>query len=335
MTNLTEKNRTDSRSDPESGGVRTGVQLLTVPEHAHEQRLDNFLSSRLPGLPRSHLYRLIRKGEIRINKGRCKPDTRVMTGDVVRVAPLRLAQRGNIVAPGAGLQKTLTDSVLFEDEQMIIINKPAGLAVHTGTGSPTGVIEVLRYMAGEGSYRELVHRLDKETSGCLMVAKTGNTLKSLQDDLKHKRIQKTYLAIVHGQWPASLDRVNAALRKFQPHEGERIVKTDGKQGKPSETRFEVQETFANASLIKAMPLTGRTHQIRVHCQTAGHPIIGDNKYTYHAQHAFQAVSFLNLHASQLVFNHPVSHQSMTIAAPLRGEMQELLRSLREKAAGKR
>lgn len=329
MTNLAAQDSANNRADIEKGGVRTGVQLLTVPEHAHEQRLDNFLTSRLPGLPKSHLYRLIRKGEIRINKKRCKPDTRVISGDVVRVAPLRLAQRGSIVAPGAGLQKALTESILFEDEELIVLNKPAGLAVHTGTGSPTGVIEVLRYMAGEGSYRELVHRLDKETSGCLMIAKTGNALKTLQDDLKHKRIQKTYLAIVHGQWSVSVDRINVALRKFQPHEGERIVKTDPKQGKPSETRFQVLETFTHASLIRAMPLTGRTHQIRVHCQAAGHPIIGDSKYTSQGRHIFHDVNFLNLHASELVFRHPLSQQTMTVTAPLRGEMQDLLESLRK------
>lgn len=333
MTASPEKTLTQRPDNSEQGGARTGVQFLNVPEHAHEQRLDNFLSSRLAGLPKSHLYRLIRKGEIRVNKKRCKPDTRVITGDVVRVAPLRLAQRDNIVAPGARLQKTLADSVLFEDDQLIIINKPAGLAVHTGTGSPTGVIEVMRFMAGEGGYRELVHRLDKETSGCLMIAKTGTALKALQDDLKHKRIQKTYLAIVHGRWPDSIRRINVALTKFQPHEGERIVKTDRKQGKPSETLFELIETFDHASLIKAMPLTGRTHQIRVHCQTAGHPIIGDSKYTFHGPQHFQDVQFLNLHASELVFTHPGNQQRMTVTAPLRGEMQELVQTLRERAAG--
>lgn len=295
---------------------RTGVQLISVSVHSDGQRLDNFLLSRLRGLPKSHLYRLIRKGEIRINKKRCKPDTRVGEGDVVRVAPLRLSAETPMAIPGDRLLSLLADSVLYEDEELLIINKPSGLAVHAGTGSNVGVIEALRFAAAPGEFRELVHRLDKETSGCLMIAKSGLALKTLQEDLKQKRIRKTYSALVHGHWPAELTEVDVPLRKFQPHEGERIVRVD-KNGKASVTRFRLLETWPDASLVEAQPLTGRTHQIRVHCQHAGHPIIGDDKYTLHKRHRFEHVRQLNLHASQLALQHPVTGKALKIAAPLR------------------
>jgi 23S rRNA pseudouridine955/2504/2580 synthase len=306
----------------------TGIQLILVSDHADGQRLDNFLLSRLKGLPKSHLYRLIRKGEVRLNKKRCKPDSRVRTGDIVRVAPLHLVLDSSDAPPSPKLQQLIMDSVLFEDAEILVLNKPAGLAVHAGTGSPFGVIETLRFMAGEGSFRELAHRLDKETSGCLLVAKTGLALKRLQEDFKAHRIRKTYLAIVFGRWPAKLKKVSAALLKFQPHEGERIVKADV-NGKASETEFTLLENFVEASLIEARPLTGRTHQIRVHCQQAGHPIIGDQKYTYSQRSRWSDVRHLNLHAAAIELEHPARKQLLTFNAPLRDEMLQLLEQMRK------
>lgn len=317
---------------PDTG--RTGVQLLDVSEHADGQRLDNFLLSRLKGLPKSHLYRLIRKGEVRINKKRCKPDTRLTEGDVVRVAPLRLSEAEPAVAPGPGLINLLQNGILFEDDHLLVLNKPAGVSVHAGSGFRIGVIEALRHMAGEGAYRELVHRLDKDTSGCLLVAKTGQSLKVLQEALKQKTMAKTYHALVHGNWPDKLLQVDVPLQRRQPSEGERIVTVD-KDGKASLTRFAVLQHFAHASLIKAMPVTGRTHQIRVHCQHVGHPIIGDPKYTYNKAHEFGAVKHLNLHAAALSFVHPVTGQQMDVTAPLGGNMQSLISRLQPKTAGQR
>ena len=321
-------------SSVQSEVIKTGVQLLDVSEHCDGQRVDNFLLARLKGLPKSHLYRLIRKGEVRVNKKRCKPDSRLATGDLVRVAPLRLSEQGPAVKPGDSLVRLLDNSVLFEDEHLLAINKPAGLAVHAGSGLRIGLIEALRAMAGEGDFRELVHRLDKDTSGCMLVAKSGKALKTLQADLKHKTMEKTYQALVHGVWPGDLHEVKVSLLKNQPHAGDRIVTVQA-EGKEALTRFRVLQIFAEASLLEAMPVTGRTHQIRVHCQYAGHPIIGDSKYTFNRRHDFAAVRHLNLHAAQLRFRHPVSGQMMTVAAPLRDEMKSLIDRLSEQNAGNR
>lgn len=333
-TSSTESKNIDSNSNDNTTQIRTGVQLLDVSEHADGQRLDNFLLSRLKGLPRSHLYRLIRKGEVRINKKRCKPDSRLETGDQVRVAPLRLSQQEPAAVPGSSLARLLENSVLYEDDALVVINKPAGLAVHGGSGLRIGLIEALRHMAGEGEFRELVHRLDKDTSGCILVAKTGKALKVLQADLKQKVVDKTYQALVHGQWPAAVTEVSVALQKNQPHAGERIVTVD-REGKPALTRFCILQSFDTATLMEAKPVTGRTHQIRVHCQHTGHPIIGDSKYTFSRQHGFGDVRHLNLHAAALRFRHPVSGQDMIVEAPLRDEMKSLIQRLSGEKTGNR
>jgi len=310
----------------QSETAKTGVQLLEVSEHADGQRVDNFLMSRLKGLPKSHLYRLIRKGEIRVNKKRCKPDSRLCYGDIVRVAPLRLSESEPAAAPGPGLIRLLQDNVLFEDEHLMVLNKPAGVAVHAGSGFRVGVIEALRHMAAESEFRELVHRLDKDTSGCLMVAKNGQALKTMQAELKQRGMSKTYHALVHGSWPEQLTVIDVALRRHQPSEGERVVTVDP-EGKPSLTRFLVLHRYSTATLIEATPVTGRTHQIRVHCQYAGHPIVGDTRYTYHKNHEFMAVRHLNLHAAALSFSHPVTGELVRVQAPVSGNMQALINKL--------
>ncbi len=301
----------------------TGVQLLEVSSHSDEQRLDNFLLSRLKGLPKSHLYRLIRKGEIRVNKKRCKPDQRLVTGDIVRVAPLRLARPEAPLPPGDGLIQRLQASVLYEDDELMVLNKPAGLAVHGGSGVPAGLIEALRFMAGEGGYRELVHRLDKETSGCLLVAKTGKALKQLQAALKAGDFTKRYLALVHGQWPDTLTRIDAPLLKLHPHDGESYSRVDP-EGKTASTLFRVRSRLPQATLIEATLITGRTHQIRVHAQYAGHPIVGDSRYTWDHDHAFKTVRSLCLHAEMLQFHHPETGQSVTVSAELPDNISSLL-----------
>lgn len=294
------------------------VRFFDVDENADGQRLDNFLVSRLKGVPKSLIYRYIRKGEIRINKKRCKQDTRLSAGDQVRVAPIRVSDRQAPTAPGSELQAALQSAIVFEDDCLIAINKPAGLAVHAGTGSPRGLIESLRYMGGDGSYRELVHRLDKETSGLMLIAKKASALKKLQDDFRARRVSKVYQAVVHGHWPETLIKVDKPLTRRHPTEGERIVVVD-KAGKAAETEFRLLKLVGSNSLIEARPKTGRTHQIRVHCQQAGHAIIGDTKYTPLGQSHAQGKE-LFLHAASLQFVHPLSGETLTLHAELRSSM---------------
>jgi 23S rRNA pseudouridine955/2504/2580 synthase len=299
---------------------RPRVRFFDVDENADGQRLDNFLVSRLKGVPKSLIYRYIRKGEIRINKKRCKQDSRLVAGDQVRVAPIRVSNQQALTPPGAELQAALKAAVVYEDESVLAINKPAGLAVHAGTGSPRGLIESLRYMGGEGSYRELVHRLDKETSGLLLIAKKASALKRLQDDFRARKVTKIYQALVHGHWPKELTLVNKPLSRHQPTEGERIVVVDHKAGKPAETAFQFLQQAGRDSLIEARPKTGRTHQIRVHCQQAGHSIIGDHKYTPAGQSQGRGRE-LFLHAASLQFEHPETAEVMTLEAELRPSMK--------------
>lgn len=255
------------------------VNFVTVSEHSAGQRLDNFLLSRLKGLPKSHLYKLIRDGEIRINKKRAKPHERLFVGDVLRIAPIRLATPEQVVV-GNELQQVLLKAVVYEDDGLMVLNKPYGMAVHGGSGESVGVIEGVR-VATDKKYLELVHRIDKGTSGLLMIAKKRSTLKVLQDALREKTLQKTYLAIVAGHVSDDKLTIDKPLLKYTLPSGERRVKVD-KDGKESVTVVQVLARFMwqnqAVSLIKALPKTGRTHQIRVHMASVGHPLLGDDKY---------------------------------------------------------
>jgi 23S rRNA pseudouridine955/2504/2580 synthase len=318
-----------SQLNPETISVQaanTGVQMLDVTVHSDGQRLDNFLLSRLKGLPKSHLYRLIRKGEIRVNKKRCKPDQRLNEADVVRVAPLRLAEQEGLIAPSAGLIERLRNAMIFEDDHVLVLNKPSGLAVHGGSGIKAGLIEALRFMAGSDGYRELVHRLDKETSGCLLIAKTGKALKFLQNEMKAGHVEKKYLVLVHGQWPRQITRIDAALLKHHPSDAESYSTID-ETGKPSITLFELKQVWSDASLVEATLITGRTHQIRVHTQAAGHPVVGDTRYTHNKAGALNSNRFLCLHSASLKFTHPVSGARKEFSAPLPAEMRSLIAAL--------
>lgn len=255
------------------------VNFMTVSEHSAGQRLDNFLLSRLKGLPKSHLYKLIRDGEIRLNKKRAKPHERLFVGDVLRLAPIRLSTPKQAVV-GDELQKALLEAVVYEDDGLMVLNKPCGMAVHGGSGESVGVIEAMRVATGK-KYLELVHRIDKGTSGLLMIAKKRSTLKSLQDALREKTLQKTYLAIVAGHVSDDELMIDKPLLKYTLPNGERRVRVSA-DGKPSMTDVEVLARLTvngqQVSLIKAMPKTGRTHQIRVHLASVGHPLLGDDKY---------------------------------------------------------
>lgn len=254
------------------------VNFITVTANQDGQRIDNFLLARLKGLPRSHLYKLIRDDEIRINKKRCKAETRVYAGDIVRIAPIRLSVRDEPVISG-DFAKGLLDRIVFENDGLIVLNKPHGMAVHGGSGESFGVIEAMRVATGK-KYLELVHRIDKETSGLLLIAKKRSTLKDLQEQFREKTIQKDYLCVVHGTVKKN-QLIDKPLLKYTLANGERRVRVD-KGGKPSQTMIEVLANFdidgVAVSLIKASPKTGRTHQIRVHMASIGHALLGDDKY---------------------------------------------------------
>ncbi len=308
----------------------TGVQLLEVGKDSDDQRIDNFLSSRLKGVPRSHLYRLIRKGEIRVNKKRIKPDSRVHAGDMVRVAPLRLPDAAAPMIPGEALTTLLKESILWENPGLMVINKPQGLAVHAGSGQSSGLIEALRHIHPQHEYLELVHRIDKETSGCVLVAKNAKVLKHLQNEIKARKLHKTYLALVHGAWPEQLEEIDAPLHKQSAEAGSGIV-TVREDGKASLTRFAVIKRYRGASLIHAMPITGRTHQIRVHCQFAGYPIVGDSKYTPRsrppASSPLALARHLCLHAARLNFSLPERAKRVNVEAAMGSTMAAMISRL--------
>lgn len=302
------------------------VRFFEISSESDNQRVDNFLLSRLKGVPRSHLYRMMRKGDIRLNKKRIKPETRVHTGDLLRVAPVQVAERAALASPGAGLSELLLKSILYEDENLLVLNKPQGLAVHAGSGAQLGLIEALRQIHPEGETLELAHRLDKATTGCLLVAKNYKSLKYLQDQFKAKTTEKVYQALVAGQWPGHLEKIEMALRKDSLSEMEKRIKVDS-SGKPAVTYFHVLQRFSDCTLIQALPETGRTHQIRVHCQYAGHAIIGDDRYTQKVSPRLMAVKRLCLHAETLVFSLPDNGQCITVNAPMGAAMKDLITSL--------
>lgn len=258
--------------------VASSVQSDLIDEGHAGQRIDNYLITRLKGAPKTLVYRILRKGEVRVNKGRIKPDYRLQAGDVVRIPPVRLAAPNEPALVGQGILNALQASILYEDKGLIVVNKPAGLAVHGGSGLNFGVIEAMRQLRPECDQMELVHRLDRDTSGCLMIAKKRSMLRHLHAALRGDGVTKCYMALVRGRWPASTRRVHAPLQKNNLRSGERMVEVNV-EGKESLTEFKVMQRFGDvATLVEARPITGRTHQIRVHARHAGHPIAGDPKY---------------------------------------------------------
>jgi 23S rRNA pseudouridine955/2504/2580 synthase len=327
------KHLSNSRNtDAQSADTPARVQLLEVDQDSEEQRLDNFLISLLKGVPKTRVYRLIRKGEVRVNKKRAKPETRLHVGDIVRVPPIRMAERAANI-PGIALVKTINESILLEDENLIVLNKPQGLAVHAGSGQQLGLIEALRWIRSESAdqkvYLELAHRIDKETTGCVIIAKNRITLNHLQHEFKARNVEKCYWAIVHGEWPAQAESINVPLLKIILSAGEKVV-TVSPEGKQARTEFRVLRRFKSASLLEARPLTGRMHQIRVHCQHAGHPIIGDKRYTYDSMNRFPHIKLLCLHAASVAFQMPHGIGLIKVNAPLQGSIKRLLDELDNK-----
>ena len=304
------------------------VQWLDIDADMAGQRIDNFLRTHLKGVPKSMIYRILRKGEVRVNKKRIKPDYKLQAGDSVRVPPVRVAPKTDAPNPKLSIVSQLDERILFEDDALIVVNKPAGMAVHGGSGLSFGLIEALRSLRNDDTL-ELVHRLDRETSGCLLVAKKRSVLRALNTQLRDKEMKKLYVALVAGEW-SKLDRgVTAPLKKYVLASGERVVRVDG-DGKPSETRFKIRQRFAQGTLVQASPITGRTHQIRVHCQAAGHPIALDDKYGDAEFSTYMRTLGLNrlfLHAEALTFYHPKQAEWITVEAPLDSELVQALEQL--------
>jgi len=315
------------------------VQFLTVGEESTGQRLDNFLIRVLKGVPKTHVYRIIRSGEVRVNKGRASADTRVAIGDIVRVPPVRLSEAAAAKADRPAPAREFP--VLFEDEHLMAIDKPAGVAVHGGSGVSFGVIEQLRQARPAAKFLELVHRLDRETSGILLVAKKRSALTRLQDQFRERETGKTYLAVVAGAWPANKKVIDQPLHKYLQADGERrvrVVAKDDPDGMRSITLVKVAaklllppagegrgEGAREATLLEVTIKTGRTHQIRVHLASAGHPILGDDKYgDFESNKALvrQGLRRMFLHAWRLQFDHPATGERITLQAPLPADLQK-------------
>ncbi|MGL6007558.1 MULTISPECIES: 23S rRNA pseudouridine(955/2504/2580) synthase RluC [Aeromonas] len=309
--------------------IQQQVQLLTIEAEHDGQRIDNFLKTQLKGVPKSLIYRILRKGEVRVNKKRIKPEYKLCAGDVIRVPPVRVAEKNELPSANLGVIQRLESQILFEDEAMIVLNKPSGMAVHGGSGLSFGVIEGLRALRPDARFLELVHRLDRDTSGVLLVAKKRSALRSLHEQLRVKTMRKQYLALVRGKWQAHVKVVNAPLRKNDLQSGERVVRVSA-DGKPSETRFRIVRQFAEATLVECSPITGRTHQIRVHTLHAGHPIACDDKYgeaAFDEKMRSQGLKRLFLHAWKLSFIHPADGREMQMEAPLAPELDGFLEKL--------
>lgn len=302
------------------------VQWLEISEANCEQRLDNFLISYLKGVPKTRIYRMVRKGEVRVNKGRVDVSYKLALGDIVRIPPVRVAEKNHEIIVQPTLKYSLENHILYEDEGFIVLNKPSGFAVHGGSGINSGVIEALRHIRPQQKFLELVHRLDKETSGCLLIAKKRSVLKLLHEMFRGDGMQKTYLALLVGQFKRKKQWVDAPLLKNVSQGGERMV-TVSQAGKSAETLFIRLKAFEQVTLVHAAPKTGRTHQIRVHAAWLGHPIVGDDRYGEDdVNKAFKQRGYkrLFLHAEQLQFVHPISGKALHFMAPLPDDLQALL-----------
>jgi len=324
-----------ARPPPATGGAKS----VRVDEESAGQRLDNFLLRQLKGVPKTHVYRIIRSGEVRVNKGRAAADTRIAAGDVVRLPPVRISEA---VAAKAGLAVPAREfPVLLEDEHLMAVDKPAGVAVHGGSGVSFGVIEQLRRARPAARLLELVHRLDRETSGILLVAKKRSALVALQDQFRQRETGKTYLALVVGEWPAGKKVIDVPLHKYLQADGERRVKVvapGDPDGMRSITLVKVAQRLSLAgpdaaalpghgtfTLLEVTIRTGRTHQIRVHLASQGHPIAGDDKYgDFELNRLLQKAGLkrMFLHAWRLQFDHPATGERVELLSPLPPELKK-------------
>ena len=309
------------------------VVWVRIGHDADGQRLDNYLLRIAKGVPKSHIYRIVRAGEVRINKKRVTVDTRLALGDELRVPPIRVATQ-----PKPARVKPIDDQdlpILYEDEHLIVVDKPAGLAAHGGSGVSFGLIERVRASRPNQPYLELAHRLDRETSGVMILAKTRKALVRLHEMMRDGEVHKSYRTLVLGDWVNDRQHVKVPLFKYVTSSGERRVRVDEEKGLPSHTICQLIERFGDVSYLSVDLKTGRTHQIRVHAQYCGHPLVGDEKYGNFEMNKAIAKGCLGipfkrmfLHAAHLSFKHPVTGAPMEISAPLPRECDELITTLR-------
>ncbi len=310
--------------------TRHPVRLLIIDSGNVGQRIDNFLMSALKGVPKSLVYRLLRTGQVRVNKGRIKQTYRLQANDIVRIPPVSSPAKGEQETPSKGLCNAIAESIVFEDENLIIIDKPSGIAVHGGSGIANGVIEIMRVIRPLEKDLELVHRLDRQTSGCLLLAKNRPVLLELHELLRENLMDKRYFALVQGYWQEDESTVHFPLLKERAKSGLRTVKVS-QDGQASTTQFSVKRHFDHRmTLLEAKPLSGRMHQIRVHAAHSGHPILGDEVYgkrTLNRELKKQGLKRLFLHAHTLNFMLPSSMKQISVSAPLSPVLEKFLDSL--------
>lgn len=319
-----------TRSSQVQSQVSVQVQLVTISEEEAGQRIDNFLLRICKGVPKSHIYRVLRSGEVRVNKGRIDQTYRLTEGDVVRIPPIRIAEKAPSTAPGAEFK------ILLEDNHLLVIDKPAGVAVHGGSGVSYGVIEQLRAARPDAKFLELVHRLDRDTSGVLMLAKKRSALTNLHEQIRGGEPDKRYLVLVHGDWKNTRQHIKLPLHKYSTADGERRVRVQA-DGMESHTIFNLIQRYGEFALLEAELKTGRTHQIRVHLASSGFAIAGDDKYgdfalnrdLQKADGERVALKRMFLHAHQITFIHPESGKPVTLNARLPPECERFLKSLKK------
>ncbi|GMU44553.1 MAG: pseudouridine synthase [Lysobacterales bacterium] len=302
------------------------MRVEAVDAERSGQRLDNFLSTRLKGVPKSAVYRVLRQGQVRVNGKRAKPETRLLTGDLVRIPPMRVDDPAAPAPPSDSLRQTLADRILAEDADFLVLDKPRGLAAHGGSGVSVGAIEALRAIRPHQSI-ELVHRLDRDTSGLLLLAKKHSALRKVQQLIRENRVEKRYFALLKGAPARERFEVDVALRKNQLRGGERMVEVDEDAGKQSLSRFKVVQRFAGCTLVEVQIITGRTHQIRVHAMHAGHPVAGDPKYgdeEFNQAMKAHGLKRLFLHAHSLRFPWGDQGAERHYTAPLPAELRTVL-----------
>jgi 23S rRNA pseudouridine955/2504/2580 synthase len=308
---------------------KASVSMLTIDEGSVGQRIDNFLCKTLKGVPKSHLYRILRSGEVRVNSKRIDATYRLVMGDLVRIPPIRTATQEELPANKAPIKSKFEQAIIFEDDALLVIDKPAGFAVHGGSGISRGVIEQLRLERPHAKFLELVHRLDRETSGVLMLAKKRAALVALHDAIRNNHTDKRYIMLVHGNWTEKKKRVVLPLQKYVLPSGERRVSVQD-DGQESETVFYLRKSYSEFSLLEAQLITGRTHQLRVQLAHLGFPIAGDDKYgDFAVNKAMQkhGLRRMFLHSAETNIRHPISGEKLKLIASMPPELEKFLKRL--------
>ncbi|MBL4607397.1 MAG: 23S rRNA pseudouridine(955/2504/2580) synthase RluC [Pseudomonadales bacterium] len=320
------KNSSKGSGEPSSPSSAPRVSFNSIDENSQGQRIDNYLLRTMKGVPKSRIYRALRKGEVRVNKKRIKPEFKLSIGDSVRIPPIMFEESAVPSLPGRKFVALLESRILYEDDLLLAVNKPTGVAVHGGSGIQLGLIEALRSMRSQCGFLELVHRIDKDTSGCLLIAKKRGVLLDLHRQLREGGMHKQYTALLDGRWSGREHLIDAPLKKNVLASGERHVRV-AVDGKASKTLFHVEKRYQDATLVVAKPITGRTHQIRVHAQFVGHAILGDQRYALAESNQRMkklGLKRLFLHAHSLAFTLPGPEDIFRVEAPLDADLQKVL-----------